>query len=79
MVSFASERYPAQEVAGTKDVAVGTDGKLGSGVYAVDEHGENNVNSKAYEKFDKDEMRVKVWEHTVKAFEVIEAGKVFVD
>lgn len=40
---------------------------------------ENNLKSQVYEKFNKDEMRRKVWDHTVKAFEVIEAGDKFIE
>ncbi|PWY80265.1 hypothetical protein BO94DRAFT_626076 [Aspergillus sclerotioniger CBS 115572] len=82
MLSLASPRYPprAVESSGTQqEAAVGTDGKQGSGVYSLSRKGETNYNKKAYRKIDKDEMRQKVWDHTVKAFEVIEAGKVFTD
>lgn len=80
MLSLAPPRYPPRPIAKTKSqegVAIGTDGKPGSGAYSLTWNGENNLNAKAYEKIDKDEMRKKVWDHTMKAFEVIEAGKVF--
>jgi hypothetical protein len=33
----------------------------------------------AYAKIDKREMRGRVWEHTMRAFEVIEGGEVFTE
>ncbi|PYH45502.1 uncharacterized protein BP01DRAFT_42312 [Aspergillus saccharolyticus JOP 1030-1] len=62
-----------------EDVAVGTDGKPGSGVYSLNWKGESNINLKAYGKFDPAEMKAKIWEHTMKVFETIEAGDVFKD
>ncbi|GAM43206.1 hypothetical protein TCE0_047f17822 [Talaromyces pinophilus] len=84
MMSLASSRYPARPSDPSKvyredSVAIGTDGKPGSGVYSLGWKGENNLKLSAYEKFDKDEMRRKVWDHTVKAFEVIEAGDKFTE
>jgi len=80
MLSLTSSRYPPRPSDKSKSqegVAIGTDGKPGSGVYSLSYNGENNLNAKAYEKFNRDEMRKRVWEHTMKAFEVIEAGRVF--
>jgi hypothetical protein len=84
MVNLASSRYPARSSDPSKSypgggVAVGTDGKPGSGVYSLGWKGENNLKPQVYEKFNKDEMRRKVWDHTVKAFEVIEAGNKFTE
>lgn len=84
MMSLASSRYPARASDASKtyqqdSVAIGTDGKPGSGVYSLGWKGENNLKLSVYEKFDKNEMRKKVWDHTVKAFEVIEAGSVFTE
>lgn len=84
MMSLASSRYPARPSDPSKvyqpgSVAVGTDGKPGSGVYSLGWKGENNLKLSVYEKFDKDEMRRKVWDHTVRAFEVIEGGNVFTE
>jgi hypothetical protein len=58
-------------------VMLGTNGQPGSGVYSLTWNGENNLKQKAYRKFDKDEMRKRVWDHTTAAFEAIEAGQVF--
>ena len=80
MLSLASPRYPARPVDGStsQEAAVaGTDEKKGSGVYSLTWNGDSNLNVKAYKKINKDEMRKKVWDHTMKAFEVIEAGQVF--
>jgi hypothetical protein len=82
MLSLASSRYPpppSDKSKSQEGVAIGTDGKAGSGAYSLSSNGENNLNAKAYEKFNKDEMRKRVWEHTMKAFEVIEAGRVFTE
>jgi hypothetical protein len=84
MMSLASSRYPARPSDPSKSykggsVAIGTDGKPGSGVYSLGWKGENNLKLSAYEKFNKEEMRKKVWDHTVKAFEVVETGNVFTE
>ncbi|EXJ89665.1 hypothetical protein A1O3_02732 [Capronia epimyces CBS 606.96] len=82
MLSLASPRYPPLPVDGPKSeagVAVGTDGRPGSGVYSLNWNAESNRNGKAYQKINKVEMRRKVWDHTMKAFEVIEAGGVFTE
>jgi hypothetical protein len=62
------------------EVASGVDGKRGSGTYAVDWNGEvfNKVES-VYRDWKEKGMNEKVWEHTMKAFEVIERGEVFVE
>jgi hypothetical protein len=82
MLSLASSRYPpgnSDKSISQDGVAIGTDGKPGSGVYSLSYNGENNLNAKAYEKFNKDEMRKRAWEHTMKAFEVVEGGGVFTE
>ncbi|EXJ95654.1 hypothetical protein A1O1_00776 [Capronia coronata CBS 617.96] len=83
MLSLASPRYPPRAIDGGAksegEVATGTDGTPGSGVYSLFWDGESNRNQKAYAKINKDEMKKKVWEHTMKAFEVIEAGGVFTE
>ncbi|RFU30521.1 hypothetical protein B7463_g5808, partial [Scytalidium lignicola] len=80
MLSLASTCYPPRpidESSNKEAVTKGTDGKPGSGVYSLTWNGENNFPSKLYSAINKDEMRKKVWEHTARAFEVIEAGEVF--
>ena len=82
MLSLASPLYPPRPInksSNKEGVAIGTDGNLGSGVYSLTWNGENNLKAKAYEKINKDEMRKKVWDHTMKAFTVIEAGDVFTE
>lgn len=82
MLSLASPRYPPRPIDKSKNqegVAIGTDSKPGSGVYSLTWNGETNLKVKAYEEINKDEMRKKVWNHTMKAFEVIEAGGVFTE
>ena len=82
MLSLASSRYspqPTDKSEGQEGLAIGTNGRPGSGVYALNWDGENNYKAKSYENINKDEMRKKVWDHTMKAFEVIEAGGVFTE
>lgn len=82
MLSLASAHYPPRPIDKSRNqegVAIGTDGKPGSGAYSLNWNGEKSLNAKAYEKLDKDEMRRKVWAHTMKAFDVIEAGSVFTE
>ncbi|KAH8812568.1 hypothetical protein F5884DRAFT_312947 [Xylogone sp. PMI_703] len=82
MLSLASPRYPPQsldESGDKKDVVLGTNGKPGSGVYSLTWNGEDNLPTKAYAKINKDEMRKKIWDHTLRAFEVIEKGEVFTE
>jgi hypothetical protein len=82
MLSLASPRYPPRSVdksKGQEGAVIGTDGNPGSGVYSLTWNGENNLKMKSYENMNKDEMRKRVWDHTTKAFEVIEAGKVFTE
>lgn len=80
MLSLASSRYPAISGGTMHDddnAILGTNGKPGGGVYSLTWNGESNYNKKAYEKIDKSQMREKVWNHTMKAFQVVEAGNVF--
>jgi len=80
MVSYASTRYPARPVDGgaaPADVCFGTDGQAGSGAYALGAKGEGVLKTESYAKFDKDEMRARVWEHTTMAFSVIASGSKF--
>lgn len=62
---------------GVQQVARGTDGVVGGGAYAVNQVGETIDISKAYERVGKEELKVKVWEHTMAAFETIESGNMF--
>ncbi|KAH8697882.1 hypothetical protein BGW36DRAFT_407813 [Talaromyces proteolyticus] len=85
MLSLASPRYAPKGGAdfkkdeGIGGLATGTDGTPGSGVYALSWEGESNIKLKAYEKFNKDEMRKKVYDHTMNAFEVTAQGGVFTE
>jgi hypothetical protein len=87
MLALASKRYPAGSTSeatdksglGAGNVCVGTDGRPGSGAYALGSAGEDVLKRESYRKFDKDAMRRRVWEHTTKAFSVIEAGGVFTE
>ncbi|OJZ89461.1 hypothetical protein ASPFODRAFT_182494 [Aspergillus luchuensis CBS 106.47] len=80
MLSLASSRYPprgATSAQKKEETTVGTDGELGSGAYSLGKYCDTNYNAKSYEKINKDELRQKVWNHTMSAFETIEAGEVF--
>ncbi len=78
---LATERYPRRgrrgEDGGSCGVARGTDGEVGSGAYAVNWDGETVVHGKAYEKARAEAWKETVWEHTMSAFDEIEAGRVF--
>lgn len=93
VVFLATERYPAREstkagkggggtaastTKGDVGIAVGTDGKRGTGAYAINWNGETIPTEKTYKKIrEEGTLAGKVWDHTMKAFEEIEAGKVF--
>jgi hypothetical protein len=84
MLSLASPRYAPQAATGgdikkSDELATGTNGTPGSGVYALDSQCESSIKTKAYEKFNKDEMRKKVYDHTISAFEVAAQGGVFTE
>ncbi|KAK9769776.1 putative Ketoreductase (KR) domain-containing protein [Seiridium cardinale] len=82
MLSLISPDYPPRSTSQSKaapEPITGTDGKPGSGVYSLGANTKSNYKAKPYEKFDKSEMRQKVWHHTTRAFEVIESGAVFTD
>lgn len=66
-------------VSGEGGRMVGTDGVRGSGAYAVGRLGEVCQDGKAYVEIRKGNLKERVWEHTWKAFEVIEKGGVFED
>ena len=89
IVLLSTPRYPPRQTGTTGNVeaattiedgveiAMGSDGVRGSGAYALNWNGEPKEIKKAYEKFRRDEMTEKVWLHTMRAFEEIEAGNVF--
>ncbi|KIY03168.1 uncharacterized protein Z520_01635 [Fonsecaea multimorphosa CBS 102226] len=86
MLSLASsERYPPRPTTDSSQskregaAIVGTEETPGSGVYSLTWNGESNFKAKAYKEINKQEMRKKVWDHTMKCFEVVEAGKVFTE
>lgn len=80
MLSLASPLYPplTEGVSDNRgEVIIGTDGKPGSGAYALTWNGDSVGKKKQYDAINKEELKRKVWDHTNKAFEVTEAGKVF--
>jgi hypothetical protein len=92
MLSLASPRYPARDtvelsgVAGATAtdtaIAMGSDGIRGGGAYALNWDGEPIPSKKMHATYDKirgDQVAIKVWDHTMNAFETIEAGSVFTD
>ncbi len=81
---MATERYPARggkEAKGTGkvDVAVASDGVVGGGAYRVDMNGEIDPCPKIFKDLREDGMEQRIWDHTMKAFEEIEAGRVFTE
>lgn len=62
---------------GDAGVAMGSDGKCGGGAYSVNWDGETIPTEKAYKKVREEDLAGRVWEHTMRAFEEIEAGAVF--
>ena len=92
MLFLATPRFPAREETGEEgtaecgqtttsaehvEIAIGTSGRRGSGAYAVNSDGETIPTKKTYAKIREEGMKVKTWDHTMKAFEEIEAGRVF--
>jgi hypothetical protein len=85
MISLASDLYwPAVTAKdGKNDDAVvgekvkGTNGEQGSGVYSLNWDGERKFPDEKYEAFNRLEMRKRVWEHTMGAFEAIEKNEMF--
>lgn len=81
-----AERFPArgEKVVGEGkqgkiEVAVASDGVVGGGAYRVDWNGEVFPIGKQYVKMRADGMDEVFLNHTMKAFEDIEAGKVFTE
>lgn len=73
---LATDRYaPASEpgVGSRESVATGSDGVRGTGAYSVKVTGDTNDISAAYSGFDREEMREKVWRHTMDAFREAES------
>ena len=58
-------------------IATGTDGTPGGGAYAVNWDGETISTEKAYKKVRESDLAGQVWDHTMRAFDEIEAGTVF--
>ena len=92
IVFLATPRFPAQQDTGDGkvdsaargsvtqvDVAMGSDGSLGSGAYRVNWNDETIPEKPVYKKVREQGMAAKVWVHTMAAFDKIEAGGVFAD
>lgn len=84
-VFAASERFPSRGEGkkGASDSAVGvaegSDGVVGSGAYRIGYDGEMVKTGKQYVQMRKDGWGQKIVDHTLRAFEVIESGKVFTE
>ena len=88
---LATPRYPARKAIGTEiatsketgategkvGIATGTDGNRGSGAYSVNWNGETIDTQKKYKEARETDLAKRVWNHTMNAFEEIEAGNVF--
>jgi hypothetical protein len=81
MISLASPvHYPARsrvDAAKMPGSVESTGGELGSGAYALNEHGKSAYPSKRYDKLDKHDLKQNVWEHTNMALEQVRTGNVF--
>ena len=84
----ASPRFPpcsadgkaaAKDSAGAIGVAESSDGIVGGGAYRVNYNNEQVATPKQYKKLREEGWLEKVVEHTLKAFEEIEAGRVFTE
>jgi hypothetical protein len=86
---LASDRFPARgkEIDGSEDsnaqtaagIAMGSDDVVGGGAYRVDWNGGVVPLGPKYECLRSEGFERKVWDHTMKAFEVIERGEVFTE
>ncbi|KAK9321583.1 hypothetical protein V1517DRAFT_170511 [Lipomyces orientalis] len=76
-VGIIAQEDDSASVEGNVAIAIGSDGNYGSGAYAVNWNGETIPTEKAYKRFREDGLAERVWDHTMKAFEDIEAGNVF--
>ena len=86
VIFLASARYPARSEKGTAEVgksqegvevAVASDGVVGGGAYRPNWDGESLPLTKKYPELRAEGMSQKVWDHTMKAFEEIGAGRAF--
>lgn len=84
----AGDRFPARSASGKAmdaksggviGIAESSDGIVGGGAYRVYYNGEQVATPKKYEAWRAEGWLEKTVEHTLKAWEVIEAGKVFTD
>ena len=81
MLFLASSRFPPRQGSGdSSDAMVGSDGKPGSGAYAMSDKSEPVPVVKKYEKYQEvygSDISAKVWDHTMDVFATIEAGKAY--
>lgn len=83
---LASPRFPAQPLKNIEEIqnsersleiAISSDSVVGGGAYRVSWNVETVPTRKVYEKLREEGLSERVLNHTIKAFEVIEAGNVF--
>ena len=84
VISYSGSAYPARGSAETEDlkdrnVCEASDGTKGGGAYKLNWDGEAMLCNKEFERLRKEGMPEKVWAHTTKAFEEIEAGRKFLE
>ena len=82
-----SSRFPPRQSNSTEEaprrvgnsdvVATSSDGVVGGGAYRTNWNGEPVPTGKAYEKLREEGISERCWNHTIKAFEEIEAGNGF--
>jgi hypothetical protein len=80
VVFHTSLRFPARssnketKAPAKIEIALSSDGALGGGAYRTNWDGEVVPLGKGYKKISKDEVREKVWDHTMRVFQEISAG-----
>lgn len=79
MAYLATGAFPAKggSVPAGVEAAVGTEGQKGSGAYSVGQRADpgHKEGVKAFAAFDHQDLRAKVWKHTMEVFERVEKGK----
>ncbi|KAK3325984.1 hypothetical protein B0H66DRAFT_529994 [Apodospora peruviana] len=79
VIYHTSDRFAALPAGNTvgAEIAKSTDGIPGGGAYKVGTKGDITPLPKVYSEIDKEETSQKIWDHTMKAFEDISAGRKF--
>lgn len=82
IVNLATDRFPSRDAAAKSkivDVAQGTDGQTGSGVYNIGKHNDVAVGKVDYAALRADGSDQLIWDHVMKIFLEAEAGRKFTE